>query len=130
MPRRDNETTIPVIVLTGYLGASKTSILNLLLTRPGTRVGVIVNDLGKTNVDTGLVTGQVDAAESIAGGCVSAVWQTSAAWMSCWNSRHNPSYVSTRSSSRPAAPQTRSAWTGSCATARPRGCPKPASSTW
>lgn len=61
---------IPVIVLTGYLGAGKTSILNRLLTRPGTRVGVIINDLGKINVDTGLVTGQVDAAESIAGGCV------------------------------------------------------------
>ncbi|WP_370295627.1 GTP-binding protein, partial [Rossellomorea marisflavi] len=59
---------IPVVVLTGYLGAGKTSILNRLLTRPGTRVGVIINDLGKINVDTGLVTGQVDAAESIAGG--------------------------------------------------------------
>lgn len=61
---------IPVIVLTGYLGAGKTSLLNGLLTRPGTRVGVIINDLGKINVDTGLITGQIDAAESIAGGCV------------------------------------------------------------
>ncbi|MCW4466346.1 GTP-binding protein [Glutamicibacter sp. MNS18] len=61
---------IPVIVLTGYLGAGKTSLLNRLLTRPGTRVGVIINDIGKVNVDTGLITGQVDAAESIAGGCV------------------------------------------------------------
>jgi len=61
---------IPVIVLTGYLGAGKTSLLNGLLTRPGTRVGVIVNDIGKINVDTGLITGQIDAAESIAGGCV------------------------------------------------------------
>jgi len=61
---------IPVIVLTGYLGAGKTSLLNGLLTRPGTRVGVIINDIGKINVDTGLITGQIDAAESIAGGCV------------------------------------------------------------
>ncbi|RWZ83064.1 CobW family GTP-binding protein [Glutamicibacter sp. HZAU] len=61
---------IPVIVLTGYLGAGKTSLLNRLLTRPGTRVGVIINDIGKVNVDTGLITGQIDAAESIAGGCV------------------------------------------------------------
>jgi len=61
---------IPVIVLTGYLGAGKTSLLNRLLARPGTRVGVIINDLGKINVDTGLVTGQVEAAASIAGGCV------------------------------------------------------------
>jgi len=57
-------------VLTGYLGAGKTSLLNGLLTRPGTRVGVIINDIGKINVDTGLITGQIDAAESIAGGCV------------------------------------------------------------
>ncbi|MCZ4135987.1 cobalamin biosynthesis protein CobW, partial [Escherichia coli] len=34
------------------------------------RVGVIINDIGKVNVDTGLITGQIDAAESIAGGCV------------------------------------------------------------
>ncbi len=61
---------IPVIVLTGYLGAGKTSLLNGLLTRPGTRVGVIINDIGKINIDTGLITGQIDAAESIAGGCV------------------------------------------------------------
>lgn len=61
---------IPVIVLTGYLGAGKTSLLNRLLTRPGTRVGVIINDIGKVDVDTGLITGQIDAAESIAGGCV------------------------------------------------------------
>lgn len=57
-------------MLTGYLGAGKTSLLNGLLTRPGTRVGVIINDIGKINVDTGLITGQIDAAESIAGGCV------------------------------------------------------------
>lgn len=61
---------IPVIVLTGYLGAGKTSLLNRLLSRPGTRVGVIINDIGKVDVDTGLITGQIDAAESIAGGCV------------------------------------------------------------
>ncbi|MHC6178157.1 CobW family GTP-binding protein [Glutamicibacter endophyticus] len=61
---------IPVIALTGHLGAGKTSVLNQLLSRPGTRVGVIINDAGAINVDAGLLTSQVDAAESIAGGCV------------------------------------------------------------
>jgi G3E family GTPase len=61
---------ILVIALTGYVGAGKTSLLNHLLNRPGTHVGVIINDIGKVNVDTGLITGQIDAAESIAGGCV------------------------------------------------------------
>ncbi len=62
--------TIPVIALTGYLGAGKTSLLNHVLRTPRTRVGVIVNDFGALNVDAGLVTGQVDEPQSIAGGCV------------------------------------------------------------
>ena len=63
-------TQTPVIGLTGYLGAGKTTLLNHLLRTPGARIGVVVNDFGVINVDAGLITGQVDAAESIAGGCV------------------------------------------------------------
>ncbi|GAA3667624.1 CobW family GTP-binding protein [Microbacterium marinilacus] len=59
-----------MIGLTGYLGAGKTTVLNHLLARPGARVGVVVNDFGEINVDAGLVTGQIDEAASIAGGCV------------------------------------------------------------
>lgn len=62
--------TVPVIALTGYLGAGKTSVLNHLLRRPGARVGVVVNDFGDINVDAGLVSGQVDEPASIAGGCL------------------------------------------------------------
>ncbi|MCP3426392.1 GTP-binding protein [Rothia sp. AR01] len=62
--------TVPVIALTGHLGAGKTTVLNHLLHRPGARVGVIVNDFGEINVDAGLITGQVDEAASIAGGCL------------------------------------------------------------
>ncbi|BBX00225.1 cobalamin biosynthesis protein CobW [Mycolicibacterium moriokaense] len=61
---------IPVVALTGYLGAGKTSLLNHVLRTPRARVGVIVNDFGELNVDAGLVTGQVDEPASIAGGCV------------------------------------------------------------
>lgn len=61
---------VPVIALTGYLGAGKTTLLNQLLLRPGGRVGVIVNDFGAVNVDAGLISGQVGAIGSIAGGCV------------------------------------------------------------
>ena len=63
-------TNIPVIALTGYLGAGKTSLLNHVLRTPKARVGVIINDFGALNVDAGLVTGQVDEPSSIAGGCV------------------------------------------------------------
>jgi G3E family GTPase len=62
--------TIPVIALTGYLGAGKTSLLNHVLRAPQARLGVIINDFGALNVDAGLVTGQVDEPSSITGGCV------------------------------------------------------------
>lgn len=61
---------IPVIALTGYLGTGKTTVLNRLLRHPGARLGVVVNDFGAINVDAGLVTGHIDEAASIAGGCI------------------------------------------------------------
>ncbi|MFG3341024.1 CobW family GTP-binding protein [Glycomyces sp. NPDC048151] len=61
---------VPVIVLSGHLGAGKTTLLNHLLSRPGARVGVVVNDFGAVNVDAALVTGQIDEPVSIAGGCL------------------------------------------------------------
>lgn len=61
---------VPVIGLTGYLGAGKTTVLNHVLRTPGARIGVVINDFGELNVDAGLVTGQVDEPASIAGGCI------------------------------------------------------------
>jgi G3E family GTPase len=61
---------IPVIALTGYLGAGKTSLLNHVLRAPDARIGVVINDFGELNVDAALVTGQVDEPASIAGGCI------------------------------------------------------------
>lgn len=61
---------VPVIALTGHLGAGKTTVLNHLLRQPGSRVGVVVNDFGDINVDAALVTGQVDEPASITGGCL------------------------------------------------------------
>lgn len=61
---------IPVIAVTGYLGAGKTSLLNHVLRTPNARIGVVINDFGDINVDAGLVSGQVDEPASIAGGCI------------------------------------------------------------
>lgn len=61
---------VPVIGLSGALGAGKTTMLNSVLRRPGARVGVVVNDFGAVNVDAGLVTGQIDDIAAISGGCI------------------------------------------------------------
>ena len=64
-------TVIPTIALTGYLGAGKTTVLNSVLRAPGARFGVVINDFGSIDVDAALITGQVDEAASISGGCLS-----------------------------------------------------------
>lgn len=63
-------TVIPTIALTGYLGAGKTTVLNSVLRAPGARFGVVINDFGSIDVDAALITGQVDEAASISGGCL------------------------------------------------------------
>lgn len=70
MSTRAQAGTVPVIVISGHLGAGKTSLLNHLLREPGARLGVVINDFGAINVDAGLVTGQVDEAATISGGCL------------------------------------------------------------
>ena len=69
---------VPVIALTGHLGAGKTTVLNHLLGAPGARIGVVINDFGELNVDAGLVSGQIDEPASIAGGCICCLTDDSA----------------------------------------------------
>jgi G3E family GTPase len=70
VPERKSTEPIPVIAVTGYLGAGKTSLLNHVLRTPHARIGVVINDFGDINVDASLVSGQVDEPASIAGGCI------------------------------------------------------------
>jgi len=61
----------PVSVLSGALGAGKTTTLNHLLSNPGDRtVAVLVNDMGALNVDAELIEAQGDGITELSNGCI------------------------------------------------------------
>lgn len=48
--------TLPVLLLTGYLGSGKTTLVNRILSnKKGIKFAVIVNDLGEVNIDASLI---------------------------------------------------------------------------
>ena len=68
---------IPVLLLTGYLGSGKTTLVNRILSNErGIKFAVIVNDLGEINIDAdliqkgGVVNQQDDSLVALQNGCI------------------------------------------------------------
>ena len=68
---------IPVLLLTGYLGSGKTTVVNKILNnRKGIKFAVIVNDIGEVNIDAdliekgGVVGQQDDSLVALQNGCI------------------------------------------------------------
>lgn len=68
---------IPVLLLTGYLGSGKTTLVNHILTNErGVKFAVIVNDIGEVNIDAdliqkgGVVGAKDDSLVALQNGCI------------------------------------------------------------
>src|SRR5271154_2963829 len=67
----NNESTIPVTVLTGFLGAGKTTLLNRILSeRHGRKLAVIENEFGEVGVDNQLVIQSDEELFEMNNGCI------------------------------------------------------------
>ncbi|MCA0275987.1 MAG: GTP-binding protein [Proteobacteria bacterium] len=63
--------TVPVLVVSGFLGAGKTTFINRLLARSESRrISAIVNDFGAINIDAELIADAADTVVGLKNGCI------------------------------------------------------------
>lgn len=68
---------IPVTVISGFLGAGKTTLVNHVLTHStGVNIGVIVNEFGEVGIDGDLIVADEEALIEIRNGCICCTVRT------------------------------------------------------
>jgi len=71
------DAPVPLVVLTGFLGAGKTTVLNrVLAVQHRWRLAVIVNELGRIDIDGKLLKARAGDVVELTGGCVCHEVQT------------------------------------------------------
>ena len=69
--RQPEAVPVPILLVTGFLGAGKTTLVNRLLQQAdGRRIAAVVNDFGAINIDAELIAGAEDGVVSLANGCI------------------------------------------------------------
>ncbi len=61
---------VPVMLLGGYLGAGKTTLINAMLATADRPIAVLVNDVGSVNIDARLIRRHRGGTIELTGGCV------------------------------------------------------------
>lgn len=62
---------IPILLVTGFLGAGKTTLINHLLTEPqGRRLAAVINDFGAIDIDAELLADTAGDVTSLKNGCI------------------------------------------------------------
>ncbi|MCU4181730.1 CobW family GTP-binding protein [Bosea sp. BH3] len=66
-----SKTPVPVLLVAGFLGAGKTTVVNHILAHAGgRRIAAVVNDFGAINIDAELIAGASDGVVNLANGCI------------------------------------------------------------
>jgi G3E family GTPase len=67
----DNDQRIPITLLTGFLGAGKTTLVNRILSRPDSgKIAVVVNEFGEVGIDGDLISHASEDMLELSNGCI------------------------------------------------------------